>query len=404
MTAGHGGEAPGDLPGLGRRLGGAVRDPRRAPRGHRPPRGLRQTRRRRPLGLDYRYDVASITKTATAILFSRFLDQGLLGLDDPVSTVFPDYPRDPAHVPTFRQCLTHMSGLSGHGDWGGARNPHLENVVLNGIDANEPGKVYDYSGIGFELAAKAMEIVAGRSARTCTTSTCSSRWAWATSPWSSPARACGSPPASSAALAQWVANRGSYGELEFISPETFEELLPEPLRPLRYPGVAEEEGIGMHWMRHARPGAPAGSTRPRGPVLRPAHCSATARCRRASSSPTWHGGWSSPRSARRPARDTATGRSSSSRPSPTASWRRATALRVTRVPLRDARAGRGLRPTPPGWGSPGGVPHAAAPRPRPPDQMVPMDPIRRDRASAVGTDSGAAGSVQYSGADASGRD
>src|SRR5262249_43043494 len=99
----------------------------------------------RPLGLDFRSDVASISKTATALLFSRFLDQGLIRLDDRVSAVFPDYPDDLAHVPTFRQCLTHMSGLSGHGDWGGARNPHFENVVLNGIDANAPGKAYDYS-------------------------------------------------------------------------------------------------------------------------------------------------------------------------------------------------------------------------------------------------------------------
>src|SRR5262249_8662184 len=75
----------------------------------------------RPLGLDFRHDVASISKSATALLFSQFHDQGLLRLDDPVSKVFPGYPDDPAHVPTFRQCLTHMSGLSGHGDWGGAR-------------------------------------------------------------------------------------------------------------------------------------------------------------------------------------------------------------------------------------------------------------------------------------------
>ena len=43
----------------------------------------------RPFGLDYRCDVASITKTVTAIVFSQFLDQGLIGLDDPAATVFP---------------------------------------------------------------------------------------------------------------------------------------------------------------------------------------------------------------------------------------------------------------------------------------------------------------------------
>ena len=85
-------------------------------------------------------------------------------LADRVSAVFPDYPANNPHVPTFRQCFTHTSGLSGHGEFGGMRNPHFENVILNGIDANRPGAVYEYSGMGYDLAAKAMEIVGGKSA------------------------------------------------------------------------------------------------------------------------------------------------------------------------------------------------------------------------------------------------
>jgi len=81
-----------------------------------------------------------------------------------VSTLFPGYSDDPAHMPTFRQCLTHMSGLSGHGDWGAARNPHFENVVLNGIDANVPGKTYEYSGKASSWSPRLWEIVTGRSA------------------------------------------------------------------------------------------------------------------------------------------------------------------------------------------------------------------------------------------------
>ena len=67
-------------------------------------------------------------------------------------------------------------------------------------------------------------------------------------------------------LAQWLANRGSYGEMEFISAADVRGLLPEPLGR-RYPGVTEEEGIGMHWMRQPRPGATAGSTRPEDLIL-----------------------------------------------------------------------------------------------------------------------------------------
>jgi hypothetical protein len=115
-----------------------------------------------PVTLDYRHDVASITKSITAILFSRFLDQAYAKLDDPVSIAFPDYPKDDPHVPTFRQCFTHTSGLTGHGDFGGSRNPHLENILLNGLDANRPGTRYEYAGMGYDLVAKAMEMLAGK--------------------------------------------------------------------------------------------------------------------------------------------------------------------------------------------------------------------------------------------------
>jgi len=213
-----------------------------------------------PIDRDYRCWVASITKTVTAILFSRFLDQGLIELDDSLATVFPDYPEDDPHVPTFRQCLTHTSGLSGHGELGDMHTPHLENIVLGGIDVNEPGVKYAYCGLGFELVAKGMEIVAGQ---------CAARlyeehlfrpldfgdvlMGNASSGGEFTAMELG-------ILAQWVANRGSYGPREFIRPETFEQLLPRPL-PVADHGHTTEEGIGLHWRRHLKPGAPRDSTR-----------------------------------------------------------------------------------------------------------------------------------------------
>jgi len=222
----------------------------------------------RPVGLDYRCDVASITKSATAILFSQFVDQGLIGLDNSVATVFADYPRNDAHVPTFRQCLTHMSGLSGHGDWGGVRHSHLENIILNGIDANEPGKAYNYAGMGFDLTAEAMEIVSGKSAVRLYSDHLFQPLGMGDVPLESASSGARFTARELGTLAQWLANRGSYGEMEFVSPATFEALLPEPLGR-RYQGVTEEEGIGMHWLRHLKPGAKAGSTRPQDLVFSP---------------------------------------------------------------------------------------------------------------------------------------
>lgn len=215
----------------------------------------------KPVTRDYRCWVASITKTVTALLFSRFVDQGLVALDDPLSAVFPDFPKNDPHVPTFRQCLNHTSGLSGHGDFGGMRNPHLENIVLNAIDVNQPGARYAYSGLGFELAAKAMEILAGKSAVRIYDEHLFRPLGFgdvtignASSDGEFTAMELG-------ILAQWVANRGSYGTLEFISPQTFDKLMPEPVR-VADRGYTDDEGMGIHWVRHLKAGAPPGSKRP----------------------------------------------------------------------------------------------------------------------------------------------
>lgn len=222
-----------------------------------------------PIPLDYRCGVFSITKSMTGILFAQFVDQGLVRLDDSLAAVFPDYPpHDPAHVPTFRECFTHTSGFTGHGDWGGARNPHLENILLNGIDANHPGTAYEYSGQGFDLAAKAMEILAGESWRRIYEDHLFRPLGFGDVPMDNASAGAQCTARELGLLAQLFANRGSYGSLQFLSPQTFSELLPEDLSR-RYPGIHESEGIGMHWIQHVRPGLPADSKRPEDQLFSP---------------------------------------------------------------------------------------------------------------------------------------
>lgn len=215
----------------------------------------------KPVDVDYRCWVASITKTVTGLMFSQFVDQGLVALDDPLSRVFVDYPPDAMYVPTFRQCLNHTSGLTGHSEYGGMKNPHLENVILNGLDVNLPNSRYAYCGMGYELTAKAMEILAGKSAARVYSEHLFEplglgdvRLGNASSDGEFTAMELG-------ILAQWVANRGSYGDLQFISPSTFQQLLPQPIQVADRQNV-EEEGLGIHWIRHLKPGAPANSKRP----------------------------------------------------------------------------------------------------------------------------------------------
>jgi CubicO group peptidase (beta-lactamase class C family) len=211
----------------------------------------------RPISTDHRADIASISKSLTAILFSQFVDQGVVRLDDRVSRAFADFPQDDPHVPTFRQCLTHTSGLSGHSEWGGFANPHLENVILNGIDVIRPGISYEYSGMGYDLVAKAMEVLSGKTLARVFADHLLSPLGLGDMPVGASA---GTQPTALqlATFAQWLLNGGSYGRWEFISPQTFQSLLPEDLSK-RYPGVNQTEGIGMHWTPHPRQPAAAGS-------------------------------------------------------------------------------------------------------------------------------------------------
>jgi CubicO group peptidase (beta-lactamase class C family) len=222
----------------------------------------------KPIDTEYRCWVGSITKTVTAMLYSQFLDQGLIDLDDSVVSVFPDYPKNSPHVPTFRQCFNHTSGLSGHGNFGGVRNPQLENIILNGIDVNEPGVRYAYSGMGYELAAKAMEIVAGKSALRLYDEHLFRPLNFGDVPIGNASSDGQFTAMELGILAQWVANRGSYGKREFISPRTFARLLPEPLRVTQRTGV-KDEGIGLHWVRHLKPGSRRNSTRPEDQLFSP---------------------------------------------------------------------------------------------------------------------------------------
>lgn len=213
-----------------------------------------------PIDRSYRCWVASITKSVTAILFSQFLDQGLIDLDDSLATVFPDYQHHEPHVPTFRQCFTHTSGLSGHGEFGDMHTAHLENIVLNGIDVNEPGKKYSYCGLGFELVAKAMEIVAGKSASKLFDVHLFQPLQFGDVRMGNASSSGEFTALELAILAQWMVNRGSYGNQQFISSETFERLLPRPLQ-VADRSYTSEEGIGIHWQRHLKPGVPHDSKR-----------------------------------------------------------------------------------------------------------------------------------------------
>ena len=71
--------------------------------------GTIDLRRKIPMRRDHILRVGSVTKTFTAVLILKLVDEGKLSLDDPLAKWFPAFPR--AEAITVRQLLNHSSGI-----------------------------------------------------------------------------------------------------------------------------------------------------------------------------------------------------------------------------------------------------------------------------------------------------
>lgn len=216
--------------------------------------------------LEYRTDVASITKAMTGMLFSLFIDQGYVDLDEPIGERIPGFPTTGEHSLTYRHLFTHTCGLEGHGEWGGMHNPYLDNVILNGIGYIHPGKTHIYNGMGYDLAGKAMEYMTGKSVTRIMHECLLHPLGIRRVPLDDLAYGAHLTSWEVGVMGQWLANRGSYGDMEFISEDAFNQLLPEPLSKY-YPGVEPEWGIGLVHFRDQKPNTPLDSKDPNDLIL-----------------------------------------------------------------------------------------------------------------------------------------
>jgi len=211
-----------------------------------------------PMGaptLDTASPMASLTKLVTGLMFAQFVDQGLIEIDDPVGKFLPDFPVEGEKAITLRHCFTHTTGLYGHEEWGGLHNPWLDNVIANGLDLLDVGKVHNYNGMGYDLAGKVMEMVSGKSIfRLMYENFFDPIGADNTTLSEDLGFSCNSTAGDFGKFGQLLLNGGSYGDREFFSPEVFEKMLPEPLSKY-YPEIGTEWGIGITWMRQSHPDA-----------------------------------------------------------------------------------------------------------------------------------------------------
>jgi len=205
--------------------------------------------------LDTPKPVASITKLITGVLFALFVDQGLIEIDDPVGKFLPDFPLEGEHAPTLRGCFTHTMGLWGHQEWGGMHNPYLENVTATAMTRLPVGEVHSYTGMGYDLAGKVMEVVSGKSIfRLLHENLFDPLGMENTTQEEDLGFSCNTTAGDLAVIGQLLLNRGSYGNLQFFSQGTFDQLVPKPLDQY-WPEINEDWGIGLTWMRQPHPEA-----------------------------------------------------------------------------------------------------------------------------------------------------
>ena len=192
-------------------------------------------------------EIASITKLLTGVLFAQFVDQGIIGIDDPVGLYLPEFPLTGPNAVTMRHCFTHTSGFYGHALFDGVHNPWLENTLALVIKDDTVGQEHRYNGMGYNLAGKVMEVVTGKSVfrlfreylyDPLEMNDTVHDWDLGFS--------CQSTAHDLAKVGQLLLNGGSYGNLQFFSPETLEKILPKDLNEF-YPGVNRKWGIGINF-------------------------------------------------------------------------------------------------------------------------------------------------------------
>lgn len=107
------------------------------------------------------FNIASITKSFTAMALVRLAAEGRLSVSDTLARFFPGLPMDKRGI-TLDQCLLHTSGL-GQRYASDGLTTRAEAVAAIGSDTlqDKPGNDFHYSNENYELLAAVVEMATG---------------------------------------------------------------------------------------------------------------------------------------------------------------------------------------------------------------------------------------------------
>lgn len=142
--------------------------------------GFAHLRDEQPFTADMQFRIASLSKSIIATLTVLLDDHGQLDLDAPIDRYLPSAKRLrlasgelPTRLPTIAECLKHTAGFACDYDEGGrpwlsltGQDKSLEQVVELETAmpmTRSPGEAFAYSGIGYDIVGRVIEIVCNRS-------------------------------------------------------------------------------------------------------------------------------------------------------------------------------------------------------------------------------------------------
>ncbi len=111
--------------------------------------------------------IASASKWLSAAVIMSLVDDGIIGLDDPLAMHLPAFAEPPLNQITIRQCYSHTSGLPGYSDCNACLadgsttlQQCAADIAAGGLTA-APGRAFCYGGCSMQAAAAAAEVAAG---------------------------------------------------------------------------------------------------------------------------------------------------------------------------------------------------------------------------------------------------
>jgi CubicO group peptidase (beta-lactamase class C family) len=109
--------------------------------------------------------IASASKWLTSATLMTFVDEGRIGLDDPVAAHLSGFGGAKSTI-TVRELLSHTTGLppaACEGDPSTTLKRCVASIAAGGDPMSPPGTQFHYSGVGFTIAGRIVERLAGTS-------------------------------------------------------------------------------------------------------------------------------------------------------------------------------------------------------------------------------------------------